>query len=194
MTRRAIFWMLFLGAAGLAAVLPEFMEQPVEVVGPAAPRFAQAMAGEATANDGAATAPTAKVPAPNAPATGAAPAGRIDLPLEQLDQRRQAAPPKDVFQSKSWYVAPPPPKPVPPPPPPPPPPPSAPPLPFQFVGKLDDGGALKVFLQRGNRVVTVGVGDVIDNTYRVESITDTQMTLIYLPLDIRQVLSVGNKL
>jgi hypothetical protein len=43
-------------------------------------------------------------------------------------------------------------------------------------------------------VHTVGVGDVVDNTYRVESITDTHMTLIYLPLNIRQTLSVGSKL
>lgn len=188
MSRRTLFWLLFIGGAGIVAAVPEFMDAPPEVVGPAAPRLAQAGTAAADA--------AGKPAAPRAPAaTPARPAAREGgLPLESLEQRRQAAPAKDVFQSKSWYVAPPPPKPVPPPPPPPPPPPTAPPLPFQFVGKLDDANQLKVFLQRGNRVITVGVGDVIDNTYRVESITDTQMTLVYLPLDIRQVLSVGNKL
>lgn len=181
MTRRTIFWILFVGTAGIVAAVPEFMETTPEVVGPAAPRVAQASKAAPPA-----PAPTATRPTPAA--------GGSALPLESLEKRRQAAPAKDVFQSKSWYVPPPPPKPVAPPPPPPQPPPTAPPLPFQFVGKLDDSSQLKVFLQRGNRVITVGVGDVIDNTYRVESITDTQMVLNYLPLDIRQVLSVGNKL
>lgn len=184
MNKRILFWLLFFGAAGIVAAVPEFMEEQVEVVGPAAPRIAQA------APTGAAP-QTSPQPKATTPRTGQATG---DLPLDQLEKRQQAAPAKDVFQSKSWYVPPPPPKPVPPPPPPPPPPPTAPALPFQFVGKLDDGGPIKVFLQRGNRVITAGVGDVIDNTYRVESISDTQMVLIYLPLDIRQVLSVGNKL
>ena len=192
MNQRILFWLLFFGTAGIVAAVPEFMEDPVEVVGPAAPRLAQATAGEAAPAASPKSAPPRTGPASGVnPASGANSGG---LPLEQLEQRRQSAPAKDVFQSKSWYVPPPPPKPVPPPPPPPPPPPTAPALPFQFVGKLDDGGPIKVFLQRGNRVITAGVGDVIDNTYRVESITDTQMVFIYLPLDIRQVLSVGNKL
>ena len=186
MNRRMTFWLIFLSGAGIIAAGPEFMADPVEVVGPAAPRLGQAIAADASAPAAAPATPGRATSGSEAPAGG--------LPLDRLEQRQQAAPARDVFQSKSWYVAPPPPKPVPPPPPPPPPPPSAPPLPFQFVGKLDDGGPIKVFLQRGSRVVTVGVGDVIDSTYRVESITDTQMTLIYLPLDIRQVLSVGNKL
>jgi hypothetical protein len=74
-----------------------------------------------------------------------------------------------------------------------PPPPSAPPLPFQFLGKLDDSETLRVFLQRGERVHTVSVGDVIDGTYRVERIAAGQMTLIYLPLNVSQTLSVGSE-
>jgi hypothetical protein len=91
---------------------------------------------------------------------------------------------------------------APPPPPPPPPPraagpapaPSAPPLPFQYLGKLDDSERLRVFLLRGERIHTVSVGDVIDGTYRVERIDGGQMTLIYLPLNISQTLSVGSAL
>jgi hypothetical protein len=72
--------------------------------------------------------------------------------------------------------------------------PTAPALPFQFFGKLDDGERLRVFLLRGERIHTVSVGDVIDGTYRVERIDGGQMTLIYLPLNISQTLSVGSAL
>ncbi|MNZ99389.1 hypothetical protein D3C78_1187100 [compost metagenome] len=75
-----------------------------------------------------------------------------------------------------------------------PPPATAPPLPFEFVGKLDDAQRLRVFLTRGEKIYTVTVGDVIDGTYRVERIKGDEMVLTYLPLNVTQTLSVGDRL
>ncbi|HXD43408.1 MAG TPA: hypothetical protein VN649_22775 [Ramlibacter sp.] len=62
------------------------------------------------------------------------------------------------------------------------------------MGKFDDTKSLKAFLQRDEKVYTVGVGDVIDGVYRVSAMNGTQMTLIYLPLNIPQTLSLGTPL
>lgn len=90
------------------------------------------------------------------------------------------------------------PPPAPPPPPapvalpPPPPPPKAPPLPFSFVGLLEQGVAKpQAFLARGDALHVVGAGDVIEQTYRVESVSPTSIVLVYLPLSERQVLTVS---
>ena len=97
----------------------------------------------------------------------------------------------DPFNTLSWYVPPPPPPYVPPPPPPPPPPPTAPPLPFTYLGRYDDSASLVIILSKGDRVYTVAVGDVIENTYRVEKLSVGIVTLTYLPLNIQQSLRTG---
>jgi len=99
----------------------------------------------------------------------------------------------DAFNNLSWYV-PPPVKPQayePPPPPPPPPVPTAPPLPFTFLGRYDDSVSLVILLTKGDRVYTVSVGDVIENTYKVEKLTAGVLTFTYLPLKIEQKLRIG---
>ena len=112
--------------------------------------------------------------------------------LERL--QRQEAPAKidtaasHAFSAMSWYVPPPPPppqKPLPPPPP------TAPPMPFTFMGRYEEGGARIILLVRGERIYTVSEGDVIDNTYRVERLTAGQLELTYLPLNIKQTISTG---
>src|SRR5690606_17652633 len=80
---------------------------------------------------------------------------------------------------------------------PPPPPvarPMAPPLPFQFIGRMDDSLRLQVFLLSGDRLHVVTAGDVIDDLYRVERIDAEQMTLIYLPMKVSQSLSMESRL
>ncbi|MNF15902.1 hypothetical protein D3C80_2186950 [compost metagenome] len=59
---------------------------------------------------------------------------------------------------------------------------------------MDDARHLRVFLLRGEKIYTVTVGEVIDGTYRVERIADSEMVLTYLPLNVSQTLSVGGKL
>jgi len=72
-----------------------------------------------------------------------------------------------------------------------PPPPSAPVLPFTYMGKLISGGDLAVFLIQGERNLVVHEGDTIDALYRVEHIAEGAITLVYLPLDQRQTLIIG---
>ncbi|NMF98780.1 secretion system X translation initiation factor, partial [Aromatoleum toluolicum] len=78
-------------------------------------------------------------------------------------------------------------------PPPPPPAPTAPPIPYEYLGKLADGHSVRIFLVRGDRPYTVTEGDVLDGSYKVKSITDTTMTFVYLPLNMIQTLPVGSK-
>lgn len=70
--------------------------------------------------------------------------------------------------------------------------PVAPALPFQFVGRLDDRDDRRVFLQSGEKLYVVRKGDVIDETYRIEQISATELSLVYLPMHLAQTLSVGS--
>ncbi|SIR55700.1 hypothetical protein SAMN05421829_12018 [Aromatoleum tolulyticum] len=204
--RRGLFWVVFLGAAAVLAIAPEFFDSPVaEPVQPAArPRPAAsapapapvALSGQlAELRSAAAPAGTPSAPvhgeaaAPSAP--DAAPAAQA-APPAPADAAPRPAP--ELFTAHSWYVPPPPPPPPPPAPPPPPPPaPTAPPIPYEYLGKLADGHSVRVFLVRGERPYTVIEGDVLDGSYKVKSITDTTMTFVYLPLNITQTLPVGSK-
>ena len=95
-----------------------------------------------------------------------------------------------LFESQNWQ--PPPPK-VPPQAKmkaPPPPAPVAPPLPYTFAGRLVHDGKLSLLLAKGDEVVPIREGDTLDGTYKVESITQTQITLVYLPLGQKQTIPV----
>lgn len=70
--------------------------------------------------------------------------------------------------------------------------PSLPPLPFQFIGRLDDRRDRQVFLQDGEKIYVVRQGDVIDDTWRIEGISEQELSLVYLPLHLSQTLSVGS--
>jgi uncharacterized protein (DUF2249 family) len=106
-------------------------------------------------------------------------------PLETAGEggTEEGAKPVDPFRSKTWYVAPPPPKP---------PKPTAPPLPFQYLGKLNDGGEMRVFLNHQGKHIIARVGDVINGTYSVDEISGGQMTFLYQPLNEKQVLAIGH--
>lgn len=94
----------------------------------------------------------------------------------------------DLFKVVSWYVPPPPP---PPPAPVTPPAPTAPPLPFAYLGQYAEDDRRLILLSRGDRVMTAVIGDVIDKTYRVESMTGGLLTFVYLPLGTTQTLDTG---
>jgi hypothetical protein len=72
----------------------------------------------------------------------------------------------------------------------PPPAPGAPPLPFTYLGKLVDGGRLRVFLARGDDHYIVEQGQTIEKLYTVERVTETAVTFIYLPMRTRQTLPI----
>jgi hypothetical protein len=113
-------------------------------------------------------------------------------PLELSGLRRPSknAEPADAFEARSWYVPPPPPPAPPPAPAAPPPAPTAPPLPFSFLGQYEEDGRQIILLMRGERMLLVKAGEVIDGTYRVEGIRGRYLGLVYLPLGIRQTLDV----
>ncbi|MDD5248619.1 MAG: hypothetical protein PHY45_06525 [Rhodocyclaceae bacterium] len=109
------------------------------------------------------------------------------LALARLGRRSPADADADPFQAKTWYVAPPPPPPAPPPKS------SAPPLPFLYVGKFEEvaGGKLVIYLARGDESFAVSPGDKFDHDYQFEGIERGQIVIVYLPLSIKQRLSVG---
>jgi hypothetical protein len=115
--------------------------------------------------------------------------------LERLDQAAQQKTGKgkvgNAFGATSWYVPPPPPPPVKPAPPPPP---SAPPMPFAYLGLYEGAVGKVIMLVKGDHVYTVSVGDVIENTYRVDSVEQGIVELTYLPLNIKQSINTGNSL
>ncbi len=129
-------------------------------------------------------------PAPATPPARALPPGSVRIDL--LERPRDLGEPVDAaeaFGPKSWLVVPPPP---PAPPPPPPVPPRAPPLPFRYMGQIDDGnGAVTYFLLRGTATLSVSVGDTIDNTYRLDSAEGGALQFTFLPLRERQSLHFG---
>lgn len=70
-------------------------------------------------------------------------------------------------------------------------PPTAPPVPFTYVGQLDAKAARpQVFLSNGDQLLIVSPGDVIDSQYRIESVSESDVVLTYLPLHERQVVTI----
>lgn len=67
----------------------------------------------------------------------------------------------------------------------------APPLPFTYLGKVLEGNSIVVFLSEGDRTHLVRTGDVVAN-YRVQQVTPSDMTLLYIPLDETQKLNFGS--
>ncbi|MDP3873585.1 MAG: hypothetical protein Q8Q80_13075 [Methyloversatilis sp.] len=74
----------------------------------------------------------------------------------------------------------------------PPPAPVAPPLPFRYQGKLMEEGGITVFLAQGERILPARTGDLLNNQYRVESVTATAITFMFEPLKQRQTLTIGS--
>jgi hypothetical protein len=119
------------------------------------------------------------------------------LDLQKLQRGPQSEPESDPFGTRD-FRPPPPPKPkgssitaaagvLPPPPPPP----QAPPLPFIYMGRLDEEQNTTVFLTAGDRNLVVKPGDLIDNTYKIEQVTESTVVLTYLPMNQRQTLAIG---
>lgn len=65
-----------------------------------------------------------------------------------------------------------------------------PPLPFRFVGALEDRGVRAVILMEGDAVHIVRAGDPIGERYRIERIGSDALVFTYLPLRQRQVLDL----
>lgn len=115
--------------------------------------------------------------------------GSEELPKLELDKLKRGAVDKieqNLFVAKSWYVPPPPVKvqaPATP---------TAPPMPFTYMGKLqEESGRLIIYLVKGEQTYSVSPGDVIDDTYRIDGIQGGQIVMTYLPLTVKQTLPIG---
>ena len=120
--------------------------------------------------------------APHAPAPGNR-LERLRTPTKADDLKVE-----DLFGATNW-------NPPPPPPPPqqalPPPVPTAPPFPYAVAGSIADlNGPMVVFMKQ-NQDFVVRVGDVLENTYRVDAIDEQSVTVTYLPLNLKQVVALS---
>ncbi|CEN56289.1 hypothetical protein [Candidatus Methylopumilus turicensis] len=112
-----------------------------------------------------------------------------DLTQKHLFVEDKSKKTQDLFKGHAWYVPPPPPKPVPvkvePPPPP-----AAPPVPFFYMGKLEQAPqATQVFLTANNKVLSVTVGKNVDTLWRLDKEEANTLTFTYLPLGLTKTLS-----
>jgi hypothetical protein len=167
--KKVVGWVAFLGVAAALTWLPEYFKQ---------------------ADDGDADAVAAVAPA-KARIKGELPAAKASAASLVI---KDLSPAGDLFAARSWKAAPslasvteqpvnvapvvqaP----------------TAPPMPFQFIGRMDDRTDLQVFLQNGEKIYVVRKGDVIDETWKIERISDMELSLVYLPLHLSQTLSVGS--
>jgi hypothetical protein len=69
--------------------------------------------------------------------------------------------------------------------------PTAPPLPFHYLGKKLDEKGWEIFLAQGQQIQIVRVGQHLGDSYLVERIDPTELTLIYIPLSQKQTLPIG---
>jgi hypothetical protein len=132
----------------------------------------------------------AAAPAPRTQVPRNAPEAAADLDVSGLYRASPAELESNPFS---------PPKPPPPRPSPPrrqvveaPPKPTAPPLPFRLLGQMIDDGTATLFLTQGSQSYSVKAGDTINDQYRLEAVTESQATFMYLPLQERQVLVIGS--
>lgn len=189
------------GAALLAALAPRVTGALFAATPAGASARSAATSATTSASDSASTRRRAASPA--AARAGATAAAASDTPrsaLAALDtslvaQRTAGAGrPPDAFAAHSWFVAPPPapPAPVVFQPPPEPPPPQAPPLPFKYLGRLQESAERTVwYLLQGERLVVAASGESVDNTYRIDGAEAGQLRLTYLPLGQQQSLTIG---
>lgn len=73
-----------------------------------------------------------------------------------------------------------------------PPPPEPPALPFRYAGRLEEPGKPPIFfILRGEKVLAVHPGELINSDYRVGKIEGGQLHFTYRPMNIRQSIPVG---
>jgi hypothetical protein len=71
--------------------------------------------------------------------------------------------------------------------------PAVPPNPYRFAGTVQQGGLLRVVLAAGERIHLVKGGEVIDELYRVDAVSRSMVTLVYLPLGVEQQLAYATE-
>jgi hypothetical protein len=107
-----------------------------------------------------------------AAAAQASPASALELPRRRTLRRQRG----ELFVTPA--------------PPPPPPqqvqvqaPPAPPPNPYRFAGTVEQGGVTRVLLVLGDRVFEAKEGEMLEQNFRVQSVTADAVTLVYVPLE-----------
>lgn len=65
-----------------------------------------------------------------------------------------------------------------------------PPLPYKFLGQMQNDGERILYLGRGDQVLLAKKGDVVENSYKVVEISDVQVEFESVQLGIRQSLPI----
>lgn len=63
--------------------------------------------------------------------------------------------------------------------------------PFRVLGRYVEAGEESVFLQHNEQNIVARVGDRLSEHYQLESLEQGVVTLLYLPLGVRQTLAAG---
>jgi len=63
-------------------------------------------------------------------------------------------------------------------------------MPYRVAGNLVDKGGYQIVLAKGDRLFIVREGDLLEDGYAVESIRADAVTLLYMPLAVREDLAV----
>src|SRR6266513_4476229 len=135
----------------------------IDLRGPAAPNSAKAPASGAPQDPEHVAASASEAKQPGIPARSAL--GRIAA---------------DPFSAQAWLprrkpaVVSEPPDPV------------TPPLPYRFAGQLHRESGIEVYVARGEEIFPVKEGDTLDGQYKVDSVSATEVSFIYLPTGARQ--------
>ncbi len=167
LTRRRLILGGALLATVVASVWPRAQERPAsEVVAPVTQRGAAPPREQAH------------------PAQSAQP---TELPTlgERLERAQTMAKVQDLFGATTWN---PPPAPVPLPQKPAPP--TAPAFTYAVAGLVHDANGPMIVLNRQNQDFVLRVGDVLEQTYRIEAIGPQSVTVTYLPLGLTQVVPI----
>ncbi|MFV3289859.1 hypothetical protein ACNFBR_14030 [Pseudomonas sp. NY11955] len=165
-TQRAVIWAGFLGVSAALAWAPGHWFDQEEALAPIAGK--PAPTGTAGSADPVGAALAAKGPEQ---------ASRDLFPTQQWTKPKALATVTEQPVVAAPVVAPEP---------------TAPALPFEFIGRMGDRDDLQIFLQSGEKLYVVRQGDVIEDTYRLDRVSASELSLVYLPLHQSQTLSVGS--
>jgi hypothetical protein len=66
--------------------------------------------------------------------------------------------------------------------------PVTPPLPYRFAGQFHRESGIEVYVARGEEIFPVKEGDTLDGQYKIDSVSATEVSFIYLPSGMRQTL------
>jgi hypothetical protein len=64
------------------------------------------------------------------------------------------------------------------------------PLPYRFLGQMQDGGNRIIYLGRGEEVLLAHQDDVLDGSYKVVTVSDSAIEFESVPSGVRQTLPI----